>query len=63
MPKVSGSVTLWFDNIEFDDEGDLSIRDQAHEALTMEARGGDVIDVVIDTIEDATERTPKDTGQ
>jgi hypothetical protein len=54
MPKVSGSVTLWFEGVEFEDDAALSIRDQAVEALEGEVFGrGEVIEVVIDTLSGA----------
>lgn len=55
MPKVSGSVTLWFEDIEFDDDGELSIRDQAFDALKDEvlSSSGEVVEVQIDSVQDA----------
>jgi hypothetical protein len=51
MPKVSGSVTLWFEDVEFDD-GELCLQDLAIEALQDEAFGrGEIIEVKIDTID------------
>jgi hypothetical protein len=52
MPKVSGSVTLWFENIEFEDDGDLCLRDQAIDALKEGVSGdGVIVDVEIDTLD------------
>lgn len=52
MPKVTGSVTLYFEDIEFEDDGDLSLRDQAVEALSGAPFGeGDVADVRVDEID------------
>lgn len=52
MPKVSGSIVLYFENLEFGDEDGLSLKDQAYDALKSEvfSSDGDVVDVIIDEI-------------
>lgn len=53
MPKVTGSIIVWFENIEFEDDGEMTLQDQAHGVLKSQSLSeGDVVGIEIDEVKE-----------
>jgi hypothetical protein len=62
MRKASGSVTLYLENVEFEDDRDLCLLDQAIEALRLESgKWFEVEDVRVEEIDGTALRSQAST--